>query len=48
MEVGEGLRTFRAIKRMFDDRSVSLAVKRELFERVVIPTVTYGAQVCCV
>ena len=44
MRVGEGMRTFGAMKRMWSGRSVSLRVKRELYERIVVPTVMYGSE----
>ena len=44
MRVGEGMRTFGAMKRMWNGRSVSLRVKRELYERIVVPTVMYGSE----
>ena len=37
MRVGEGLKTFDALKMMFNVRNVSLGVKWELHERVVVP-----------
>ena len=43
MRVGEGLETFGVIK-MFNIRSVSLGVKREYYERVVVSTVTYETE----
>ena len=44
MRVGEGLRTFGAMKRMWSSRSVTVSVKRELYERVVVPTIMYGSE----
>ena len=44
MRVGEVLEAFGASKIMFNVRSVSLGVKRKLYERMVLPTVTYGAE----
>ena len=44
MRVGEGLRTFGAMKKMWNSRSVSMNVKRELYERIVVPTVMYGSE----
>ena len=44
MRVGEGTRTFGAMKRMWSGRSVTLRVKRELYERIVVPTVMYGSE----
>ena len=44
MRVGEGMRTFGAMKRMWSGRSVTVRVKRELYERVVVPTVMYGSE----
>ena len=43
MTVGEGLKTFGALNMMFTVRSVSFGAKRQLYERVVVPTVPYGA-----
>ena len=43
MRVGEGMKTFGAMKNMWSCRSVSLNVK-ELYERVVVPTVMYGSE----
>ena len=39
------LKTFRAVKKMYSDRSLKSGVNRELCERVVVPTVTYGMKV---
>ena len=39
MKVGEGLKTFGAMKMMFKVRSVNLREKRELRKRVMVPTV---------
>ena len=44
MRIGQGMRTFGAMKRMWNGRSVSLRVKRELYERIVVPTVMYGSE----
>merc|ERR1712074_391147 len=41
---GEGMRTFGAIKRVWSARSATLNVKRELYERIVVPTVIYGSE----
>ena len=40
--VSEGLKTFCAIKMMFNVRSEGLGVKTDLHERVTVPTVTNG------
>ena len=42
--VGETLTIFDAMKMMFNVRSISLGVKAALYERVVVPTVTFGAE----
>ena len=42
MRVGEGLTIFTAMKVMFTVSRVSLVVKRELFEIMVAPLVTFG------
>ena len=34
------------MKFIFSDRSVGLAVKKELYDGVVVPAVTYGVQTC--
>ena len=39
MRVGEGMRAFGAMKRVLSGRSVNVRVKRELYERVVVPTI---------
>ena len=39
MRVGEGMRAFGAMKRSVDGRSVTVRVKKELQERVVVLTV---------
>merc|ERR1712237_20261 len=44
MRVGEGMETFGAMKRVWSARSVTLNVKRELYERIVVPTVIYGSE----
>ena len=44
MRIGEGMRTFGAMKNMLSYRSVSLNVKKELYERIVVPTVMYGSE----
>ena len=44
MRVGEGMRTFGAMKRVWGGRSVTLGVKKELYERIVVPTVMYGSE----
>ena len=38
------MRTFGAMKRMWIGRSVSLRLKRELYEIIVVPTVMYGSE----
>ena len=44
MRLGEGMRAFGAMKRVWSGRSVTVRVKRELYERVVVPTVMYGSE----
>ena len=44
MRVREGMKTFGAMKRVWSERSVSMRVKRELYERIVVPTVMYGSE----
>ena len=44
MRIGEGMRTFGAMKNMLSYRSVSLNVKKELYERIVVPTVMYRSE----
>ena len=44
MRVGEGMKTFGAMKRMWSGRSVTVRVKRELYERIVGPTIIYGSE----
>ena len=39
MRVGEGMRTFGTMKRVWGVRSVNLGVKRELYKKIVVPTV---------
>ena len=41
--VGEALKTFGPLKMVSYVRSVSLDVKKELYKRVVVPKVAYGA-----
>ena len=43
MRMGEGIRTFGAMKKVWGG-SVTLGVNRELYERIVAPTVMYGAE----
>ena len=42
IRVGEGLKAYGALKMMFYVMSLSLRVKRELYERVVIPAMLKG------
>ena len=44
MRVGEGMKTFGAMKNMWKSRSLNVEVKRELYERIVVPTVMYGSE----
>jgi len=44
MRVGEGMKTFGAMKKMWKSRSLSVDLKRELYERIVVPTVMYGSE----
>ena len=43
MRVGEGMRTFGAMKYMWSCRNISLNVK-ELYERIVVLTLMYGSE----
>ena len=43
MRVGEWMITFGAMKRLWNVRCVNVRAKRELYERVVVPTVMYGS-----
>ena len=43
MRVGEGMKMFGAMKRMWSGRSVTVRVK-ELYERIIEPTVIYGSE----
>ena len=42
--MGEGLNKFVAMKMKLNARSVILGVEKELYERVVVATVTYEAE----
>ena len=44
MRVGEGIRTFGAMKRGWRARSATLNVKRELYEKTVVLTVIYVSE----
>merc|ERR1712002_202066 len=44
MRVSEGMKTFGAMRRVWSERSVNVRVKRELYERIVVPTVMYGSE----
>ena len=44
MRVGEGLTNFCAMNITFNARSVSLGVKKGMFERVVVPKANYGTE----
>ena len=44
MRKGERLKSFDAVKIMFKVRSVSSVAKREFYERVVVPKVTFVAE----
>ena len=44
MRVGEGMRKFGAMKRVWSGRSVNVRVKREFYERVVMPQIMYGSE----
>lgn len=46
MRLGEGLRSMGVMKMLFIVRSVSLGMGSNLYEGVLVPTVTLGA--CCV
>ena len=39
MRVGEGMRTFGAMKKVLGGRSVAVGLKSELYEKTVVPTV---------
>ena len=41
IRVDDGIETIDGIQPMFIVRSVSLGVKREFCEKVIVPTVTY-------
>ena len=45
LKVDEGLKAFDTMETMFNVRSISLDVEG-LVWRVVVPTVTYGAETC--
>ena len=47
MRVSERLRSSGVVETMFVIRSVSLDVKREFYERVVVTKVVYGMKTCC-
>ena len=42
MRIGEGIKTFGAVKSTWRCRSVTLNEKKELYKRIVVPTVMYG------
>ena len=44
MRVGEGIRTFGAMKRILCGESVTVRMKLGLFEREFVPTVMYGSE----
>ena len=44
IRVGEGLKSFGAMKKVCSVRSVGLGVKSKLCERLVVSTLTYGAE----
>ena len=44
MRVHEGVKAFGAMARVWNERSVSIGVKRDLYERIVVPTVMYGSE----
>ena len=44
MRVGEGLKTFGALKMLFNVKSVSFGMTRDMFEGVLVPTVTHEAE----
>ena len=44
MRKGGGLKSFDAVKIIFNVRSVSSGAKRKFYERMVVPTVTFGAE----
>lgn len=44
MRIQEGVKAFGAMKKVWNERNVTLEVKRELYERIVVPTVMYGSE----
>ena len=38
------IHSYTAMKRMWNSRSLTVGVKRELYERIVVPTVMYGSE----
>merc|ERR1712121_55348 len=44
MRIQEGVKAFGAMKKVWNERNVTLGVKRELYERIVVPTVMYGSE----
>ena len=44
MRVGEGMRIFGSMKRVWGGRSVTLGVKRQLYEKIVTLIVMYGSE----
>ena len=44
MRIQEGVKAFDAMKKVWNERNVTLEVKRELYERIVVPTVMYGSE----
>ena len=44
MGVGEGMKTFGTMKGMWSGRSVTVRVKSELYERIIVPTVMHGSE----
>ena len=44
MRVREEQKTFKAMMKIFNVRSIFLGIKRELYEQVVVANVTYGVE----
>ena len=45
IRVGEGLKSFSAVRQICNVTNVNLGVKRELCERVAVPTVKFRAEI---
>ncbi|XP_068245260.1 uncharacterized protein [Palaemon carinicauda] len=44
--VNEGCKVLGAVKGMIENRRLGMNVKRVLYEKVVVPTVMYGSELC--